>query len=215
MKFCGYKSQHLDDRLRFNVTAFWNDFEDKQESVVEIDNTTNTVATIFRNAASVEYKGIELETQYVFNENFRAFFNYGYLDAEYDEFVTDLNPNDGDPSSSDASFLNPRNAPEFTWSLGGTLSIPVGAGAVEVFAKYTKIDELDTALLNTELGKADEQEILTATVGYYTDNWSLVAFGRNLTDDQSEVQVPIATLFAVGTVTRPRTYGLEFTYQFD
>ncbi len=211
----GYKSQHLDDRLRLNVTAFWNDFEDKQESVVEIDNTTNTVATIFRNAASVEYKGIELETQYVFNENLRGFFNYGYLDAEYDEFVTDLNPNDGDPSSSDASFLNPRNAPEFTWSVGGTLSVPFGEGSVEVFAKYTKIDELDTALLNTQLGKADEQEILTATVGYYTDNWSLVAFGRNLTDDQTETQTPIATLFAVGTVTRPRSYGLEFTYQFD
>ncbi len=210
----GYKSQHLDDRLRLNVTAFWNDFEDKQESVVEIDNTTNTVATIFRNAASVEYKGVELETQYVFNENFRAFFNYGYLDAEYDEFFTDINPNDSTPDSVDASFLNPRNAPEFTWSLGGTLSFPMGEGSLEIFAKYTKIDELDTQLLNTELGKADEREDLSANIGYYANNWSLVAFGRNLTDEQSEVQIPIATLFAVGTVTRPRSYGLEFTYQF-
>jgi len=36
-----------------------------------------------------------LETQYVFNEYFRMFFNYGSLDAEYDEFETDINPNDG------------------------------------------------------------------------------------------------------------------------
>ena len=30
----GYKSQHLDDRLRFNAVYFYNDFKDKQESFV-------------------------------------------------------------------------------------------------------------------------------------------------------------------------------------
>ena len=209
----GYKSQHMNNRLRFNLTYFHNDFEDKQESIVALDPTTNTVLSRFDNAASVTYQGWELETQFVFNEYFRMFFNYGSLDAEYDEFVTDINPNDGVDRVEDGSFLNPRNAPEFTWGLGGTLSVPVGAGSIEVFAKYSKIDELDAALLNLQQSKVDEREDLAASIGYYADNWSLVAFGRNLTDERFEVFVPIATLFAAGNVNRPRTYGLELTYE--
>jgi len=210
----GYKSQHMDNRLRFNLTYFHNDFEDKQESIVALDPTTNTVLSRFDNAASVTYKGWELETQYVFNEYLRMFFNYGSLDAEYDEFETDINPNDGVDIVQDASFLNPRQAPEFTWGLGGTLTVPLGPGSLEVFAKYSKFDELDASLLNLTQAKVDEREDVAASIGYYTDDWSLVAYGRNLTDERFEVFIPIATLFAAGSVNRPRTYGVEFTYMF-
>ena len=55
----GYKSQHLDDRLRFNAVYFYNDFKDKQESFVALDPDTRTVATVFDNAASVKYRGVE------------------------------------------------------------------------------------------------------------------------------------------------------------
>jgi iron complex outermembrane receptor protein len=91
----GYKSQLLDNRMRFNVTYFRNDFEDKQESFVALDPDTQTVQTVFDNAGSVLYQGLELELQYVFNEYFRGFLNYGRLDASYEEFETDINPNDG------------------------------------------------------------------------------------------------------------------------
>ncbi len=207
----GYKSQHFNDRLRFNLTYFYNDFEDKQESFVALDPTTNTVASVFDNAGSVIYQGWELETQFVINENFRAFFNYGYLDAEYDEFDTDINPNDGQTIIEDATHLEPRNAPEFTYAIGGTLSFPLGEGALELFVKYTKIDDLESNLLNTG-GGVDDREDLAASIGYYSDRWSLSAYGRNMTDEQSEVFIPIATLFAAGSITRPRSYGVEFTY---
>jgi len=210
----GYKSQHMDNRLRLNLTYFHNDFEDKQESFVALDPDTKTVATVFDNAASVIYKGWELEAQYVFNEYFRGFVNYGYLDAEYDEFFTDVNPNDAVTIVEDASYLTPRNAPEFTWGIGGTLSIPMGEGSLDIFAKYTKIDEVDTNLLNLTQAKVDEREDVAASVGYYTENWSVVAFGKNLTDERFETFFPIATLFAAGNVNRPRTYGVEFSYAF-
>ena len=90
--------------MRFNVTYFRNDFEDKQESFVALDPDTKTVATIFDNAASVIYQGIEVEVQYVFNEYLRGFLNYGRLDADYDEFETDINPNDAETIIEDASF---------------------------------------------------------------------------------------------------------------
>lgn len=210
----GYKSQHLNDRLRFNLTYFHNDFSDKQESFVALDPTTNTVATVFDNAATAIYKGWELETQYVFNEYFRGFLNYGYLDAEYDEFFTDINPNDGETIVEDASFLNPRNAPEYVYGFGGTVTIPMNAGAIEIYAKYTKIAEVDTNLLNLEQAKVDDREDVTASIGYYADNWSVSAFGRNLTDERQETFFPISNLFAAGVVGRPRSYGVEVSYEF-
>ena len=213
----GYKSQHMNNRMRFNLTYFRNDFKDKQEQSVQQDATTNTVATVFSNAASVIYSGFELETQFIFNEYFRGFFNYGYLDAEYDKFVTDLNPNDDGPAGGampeDASHLNPRNAPGFTYGLGGTLAFPVGDASVEIFAKFTKIDEIDASLLNLEQAKIEQRDDVSASIGYYHDNWSVVAFGKNLTDERFESFFPIATLFAAGNVNRPRTFGLELTYE--
>ena len=210
----GYKSMHLDNRLRLNVTAFFNDFSDKQESFVAIDDDTKTVATVFDNASDVEYKGLELELQYVFTENFRAFFNYGYLDAEYKEFETDINATDNQTVIEDASHLTPRNAPESTIGIGGTLTIPMGDGNIEVYAKYAKIDEIESSLLNTPLGKLDEREDVTASIGYFTETWSVQAFGKNLTGEENELFFPIATLFGIGSLAeRPRTYGIEFSYE--
>ena len=211
----GYKSQHLDDRLRFNAVYFYNDFKDKQESFVALDPDTRTVATVFDNAASVKYRGVEIEAVYVFNEYFKGFLNYGSLDAEYDEFFTDINPNDAQEIIQDASFLTPRNAPEFTLGVGGTLTIPVETGVVEAFVKWTRIDEREASLLNLNQARIDETDELSASVGFYSDDdWAVSAYCRNCTDERFEVFAPIATLFAAGTTNRPRSYGMEFTYQF-
>jgi iron complex outermembrane receptor protein len=210
----GYKSQLLENRMRLNVTYFRNDFEDKQESFVALDPDTQTVQTVFDNAGSVLYQGLEVELQYVFNEYFRGFLNYGRLDASYEEFETDINPNDGQEIVEDASFLNPRNAPDFTLGVGGTLSLPMGDGTLETFVKYTRIAEVDANLLNLKQSKIAERDDLAASIGYYAENWSLVAYGKNLTDERFEVFFPIATLFAAGSVNRPRTLGVELSYQF-
>ena len=211
----GYKSQHLDDRLRFNAVYFYNDFKDKQESFVALDPDTRTVATVFDNAASVKYRGVEIEAVYVFNEYFKGFLNYGSLDAEYDEFFTDINPNDAQEIIQDASFLTPRNAPEFTLGVGGTLTIPVETGVVEAFVKWTRIDEREASLLNLNQARIDETDELSASVGFYSnDDWAVSAYCRNCTDERFAVFAPIATLFAAGTTNRPRSYGMEFTYQF-
>ena len=114
----------------------------------------------------------------------------------------------------DASHLNPRNAPESIWGLGGTFSWPIGNGDLEIFAKYTLIAEVDAHLLNLQQSKIDDRDDLAMTIGYHTEDWSVAAFGRNLTDEQYEIFIPIAQLFAAGTVNRPRSYGVEFSMNF-
>ena len=91
----------------------------------------------------------------------------------------------------------------------------MGSGELEFYAKYARVSEIETNLLNTPLGRVDSRKDITASVGYYAENWSVNLYGRNLTDEKGETFIPIATLFAAGTVgPRPRHYGLEFQYQF-
>ena len=212
----GYKSQHLNNRLRFNATYFRNDYDQKQEALVALDK--GTVTTVFENVGNARYSGVEVEMQYVFNNYVRGFINYGTLDAEYLEFEVDLNPNNDDEIGGfvkeDGTFLNPRNAPDYTLGVGATLSVPMGDGSFDAFVKVTKIATLDAALLNLKQAKVGAREEVSASVGYYAENWTLEVFGKNLTDQRFEVFFPIATLFAAGTVNRPRTVGLELSYQF-
>jgi iron complex outermembrane receptor protein len=213
----GMKSQFFDNRLQLNLAYFYNDFEDKQEQSVQFDATTNTVATVFSNAASVIYQGIEAEAQWVATDYLRRFASFGWLDAEYVDFETDINPIDyaiGGAMIEDASFLTPRNAPEYTYGVGGDLTIPVGPGFIEAFAKYSYIDDVETNLLNLQVGHVDSREDLSASVGYSYRNFQLTVFGRNLTDEVFEVPFLIAPLFASGTVTPGRSWGVELTAEF-
>lgn len=97
---------------------------------------------------------------------------------------------------------------------GGTLSFAVGDGSVDVFAKVTKIAAFDASLLNLAQSKVGAREDVSLSIGYYAENWAIEAYGKNLTDQRFEVFQPIATLFAAGIVNRPRTVGLELSYQF-
>ena len=56
---------------------------------------------------------------------------------------------------------------------------------------------------------------VSASVGWVGEKWSVIAFGQNLTDEQYEIFIPIATLFAVGSVNPPRTWGVSLEYDFQ
>ena len=218
----GIKSMWMDNRLRANLTLFFNDFEDKQESFVKLDNDTKTVATVFENAASVTYKGAELELEFAATENLRLFLNYGYLDAEYDEFDLDITPTDDIDNVVDATFLEPRNAPEYTLGYGFTFNRQIGPGELEIFAKMSERGDQETDVLNLSSGRlaGGSNDDLSATIGYHTERWSVTIFGNNLTDERYEVPIVLGgsnitpALFIVGNTNPPKHYGAEFTYNF-
>ena len=217
----GYKSMHLDNRLRLNLTAFHNEFEDKQESFVKLDPDTKTVASVFDNAAEVLYEGFEVEILYAATEDLRVFLNYGYLDASYEEFETDLQLG-GEVQIQDATHLKPRGAPEYTLGVGFIYNRQVGKGELEIYTKYQKVADYETDLLNLSSGRVagGTADDLSASIGYYQDNWSISLFGRNLTDERFEYPTVLggspvsAPLFSAGTVNRPMSMGIDFSYDF-
>ena len=214
----GIKSQWFDNTLQANLTLFRNNFQDKQESNVVLDPDTNTVATAFVNAADARYQGIELEVQWVATENLNLFGTLGYLDAGYSEFMCDRNPNIQSPNPADdivdCSDLNPRAAPKLTYGVGGTYSVPIGNGNLDLYVKYAYVGKMDGNLVNIPFAKVTSRGDLTASISYEWDKYRITVFGRNLTNDQIEVISPIATLFASGTITPPRSWGVELMGEF-
>lgn len=212
----GFKSQWFDNTLQLNLSAFRNKFEDKQEQSVQFDPSTNTVATVFDNVASATYKGIEFEGQWHPNDIVNVFLSVGYLDAKYDEFFTDVTPNDGIIGNiQDASFLIPRNAPKWTIGAGAALSYPVGNGTVDAYVKYDWVSEIQSDLLNSQVALIEPTGNLVASLGYtYDGRYSINAFGRNLTNEIAEVPTLIVPLFASSTIGNGRTWGIEFSANF-
>ena len=81
----GAKTQWFDNRLQVNVTAFFTDYEDKQEDVVFPDPVAVT-QTLVQNASDATMDGVELEVIAIPIDGLTLSAAYGYLDASYDEW---------------------------------------------------------------------------------------------------------------------------------
>ena len=215
----GIKSQFLDNRLQANFALFYNDFKDKQEQSVQFDPTTNTVATVFSNVADAVYKGAELELTALVTEGLTIFGSVGYLKASYKNFFTDADPNDdcvGLPECIvDASFLKPRNAPEWVFGIGASYVIQMGNnGELEFYVKYDWVDSVETDLLNQATGFVASRENLQASISYRYEDYMITVYGRNITNDRYEVFSIIAPLFASGTINPGASWGVEVSAEF-
>ena len=233
----GMKSQFFDNRVQLNVAAFYNDFAGKQESTVKLDTSTNTVVTVIDNVGSVDYMGAEAEFRWVVNENFNLFATIGILDAEYKELCIDLdgaqadvNPTsdcgvvepagfatDGSPlflAPQDESDLKPKFAPEITFGIGGTYSIPIGPGMLDLHARYNHQGKQETRLDNAPGSRLASADFLNASITYAWDRYRVTAYGRNLTDEVREFNQPIATLFQRSYIEPGTSWGIELAVDF-
>lgn len=233
----GMKSQFFDDTVQLNIAAFYNDFQGKQESTVKLDESTDTVVTVIDNVGSVDYFGAEFELRWVVNQNLNLFASLGLLDAEYNDFCIDLdgaqadvNPTSdcgvieeagftigGDPlylAPQDESHLEPKFAPKMTFGAGGTYTIPVGPGALDLHVRYNHIAKQETALDNAEGTELDSADFVNASASYYWDRYRITLYGRNLTDEQREVALPVRPLFQSAQREPGTSWGIEVGVDF-
>ena len=120
------KSTWPDGRLTFNPTIFLSDYEEKQESIL-IPVSLSTVATVVRNASTEEIFGVELEMNFQITQNWSQRANYGYIDAEYDNYIADIR---GAGIVTDRSDLIPRKSPENTFGAITTYDSDIGPSAL-------------------------------------------------------------------------------------
>ena len=228
----GLKSEWLDNRVIFNLTAFYTDYKDKQEDVVFPDPRGATV-TIVQNAASATIKGVEAELRAQPAEGLSFGLSVGHLDAKFDSW-SDLAA-DG-VSVIDKSDFELRRAPKWSvqadasyeYFIDDTRSVLVQADFSYKSDYYIIANTVTAASPNP--GFIDGFGLLNASASYKTEHYKVSIFGRNLTGADyfqhvldvgttyaagaGGAPVPNAGLWTFGTINAPTTYGVEFAINF-
>ena len=83
----GWKTSWMDNRLRVNGAAFYQDFSDKQLTTQYLPPGPNAVlGSRPENASAAKITGIELDVTAVLTDNLTMNWGYTWLDSEYDEY---------------------------------------------------------------------------------------------------------------------------------
>lgn len=208
----GMKSTLMDGRLIFNAAIFQSDYKDKQESILVPVDLSN-VATVVRNAAVLEMFGVELEAMFQITPAWFVRATYGYIDAEYDSYLADIN---GDGIVTDNSSLKSRNTPENTLGLTTTYTWEVGPGDLQAMVSYRYRDEVEMIADNDPLGSLGSLDDLSATISYAwaDEKYRVTGFGRNLTDERERKVGRIGGLTTRSWYNEGMSFGLEFSASF-
>jgi iron complex outermembrane receptor protein len=114
----------IDNQLRLNVTAFYNDYHDFQARVAGTgtDPVTGLPSPVLSviNAGALDIKGVEVEAAWTPLPGVLLDTQIGYLHAKYDEFADTRFP------GGSRAFQRPAFAPRWTWRLGGQYEANVG-----------------------------------------------------------------------------------------
>ncbi|MDC1314150.1 TonB-dependent receptor [Pseudomonadales bacterium] len=231
----GVKNDFLDNRLRVNLAYYVLNREGAQFSSIitlppgSIPGTT----TYINNGGESESKGVEIEGQWFMNDNLRLIFNYGTIDVENSAFTLACELVDGcvtavvgelDPSGTLRNLGGGSDSrqPEDSLSISLAFDQEMGGGLFGANVGYKTVG--DFLLVNTG-GGADQRlyeggySQIDARISYSFetsggDQWSITAFGKNLTDEAFKEHA----LFLGGPTTgfqgwgAPRTYALELVW---
>ncbi|MFL2829070.1 MAG: TonB-dependent receptor [Alphaproteobacteria bacterium] len=225
----GIRSELLDNRLILNLTAFTNDYTDKQEVIVTaadgsivvdgVPQFCGTTCTFVRNAGQVSIDGIELEGTYRATQALTLRSAIGILDSGYDNFEYD-----GQNVAADAQL---NFAPDYTASVSFDYVTNVQNGelifAGTLSAKDKFYGRFDPAVYNYELGAnmaVDKAEKLDLSVTYNRDlsnggTMTLTVFGNDILEDGGYIVRPFdAGAFAFATPQKRQHFGISLGLDF-
>lgn len=208
----GAKNAFLDNRLFLNVAYFDSDYKDIQLSVFTAVPGSNPPVFFgdFTNAGKGSVEGVELEYQALLSPSFTLQGNFAWLDAKYDEFIT----NEANVADSQKF----TNAPDFSAAITGLHTIQLaGGGSFTSRVSYSYQSEVYPT---TDLSEAIRQPgygLVSAGLIWQTAGaWRFALEGSNLAD--KEYRTTGYNIPALGVLTgfygAPRTYSLTATYDF-
>lgn len=209
----GLKTDLLDRKLRVNASVFFIEFEDVVRSqVVQITNRFGDPdqETQFRNIASQENTGGEVEVIWYPTDSLKISANASFLDCEYQDFSTDF---DGDGLNDDASGLEPNFCPDNQFYVDAAYDIMLGnGGRLTLFSSVHHTPESEYSVFNSDFTQLEERTLVNASVSYEEpqERWRLSLFGNNLTDEIYRVSAnSVAGLWNFSNYGPRQQLGLE------
>ena len=147
----GFKSDLLDRRLRLNVTGFYDDYKQVQETRLSCPEFGLVFCSLVVNAGNAHTKGIEAELAARPTQGLQFDASFSYIDFQF----TKLNPSTFLPLSSVPPFV-----PKYKWSLGAQYRIEMGSAG----ALTPRIDGAYQSSIFTNAANAATNQIAPYTV---------------------------------------------------
>ncbi|TQV81390.1 TonB-dependent receptor [Exilibacterium tricleocarpae] len=250
----GIKSILWGGRVKANASLFFIEVSDVQLTTPLADpgGALNSIAT---NQGEGEVSGIEIELRAALARNLEAGVTYALADTEFtdgcDEFQWTLTSGGGRFTGDEATSLDLTGngscsieGKQFPLASKHQASAfidyrrPVFGGGIAFFAGVDVSYESKKFAQVHNLIYAPAATLVGARIGLEADNWKLMLFGRNLTDEDAVpmvtrwLQVPYFAFSSLNTATqvtgadtgaprayfgalrRQRQYGLELSYSF-
>ena len=216
----GMKAEWWNRRLRTNIAVFHNEFDDIQ--IAQFEAGSGGASTRLVNAGEGTYQGFELDGVAVLAEGLLLDFTYGYLDAQFDEYMARDPASDQEVDISDAT--TPARTPEHTANIGLQYDFRFTVQfwlSARVDANYT--DEFTFHPFANQFDSADDRWLINARLSINDiaigerGSLRVSAWGKNLTDEEHrEWGIDFGSLGYAGDVySRPRTYGVDVVYNFN
>ncbi|MFD1218294.1 TonB-dependent receptor [Microbulbifer celer] len=179
----GLKGSWLEDRLQAQVAAFYQDRSDVQAKQSIFDPDNFSFDDFLANAAGGNTTGLEIETSYQASNKLRLFATAGWLNAEFEDFISTShvdarNDNTGEVSPLNLDGRDLAHAPNYQFFTGAEYALTANLTArLEVEGKD------DFYFSNSHSAKSTAYELVNARLTYRGDDWDLSLWGRNLTDE--------------------------------
>ncbi len=208
----GAKSTLAGGAVYLAAAAFFLDYTDLQ--VNQLVNVGGVPTFTTSNAAEAESWGIELEGTWEATENLRFTAAYGYLDGEFSDFQN--------ATSSGADYSGNRlpEAPEHSLSFNGDYRASLTEALDFVAHADTSYrSELYFSPGNDPDYMQDAVTLVNSRIGIAAsdDSWSLMLWGRNLTDETYAVSRSAGVIIPgqqIQSLGAPRTWGVELRARY-
>jgi iron complex outermembrane receptor protein len=179
----GAKFSLFDGRVRVNSDVFFAEYTDVQipGSVIIPGPPVTFVGTV-TNAGAAEMTGFEFEGTAQFTDNLSGALSFGYIDAEYTEFIV------GGVDVSGARDV--QNTPDWTGNGSLTYSLPLTIGPTPGMISFTGSAAYrgDTQQFEFAIPLLDQPAfwLYDAAIYWTSDNdrWRIGLYGRNLSDER-------------------------------
>ena len=218
----GSKNRSADGRILFNVSFYYNQFEDLLATRF-VDTGVTTLA-FSDNAGEIDALGLELEVDWLATEQLTLGARVSLQDVQYGEFAVPNVYQEGGTTVSgvanvfDLEGMQVQNSPDFTLSVLASYHVDLGASGSLLPS---------IALFYSSDYRADDSPWFYGNQDSYTktdlgvtwrnlnEDWSIRAFVNNLED---EAVLMKATRFggdvAITDYGAPRQWGLTLAYRY-
>jgi len=220
----GLKSEWLDNRLRFNLAAYymkWEDFavqiEDPQDGIFQLG---------FVNLPSAEIPGVEADFAFSMNDNWQLDGAVSWNDAQTDGAAT-LNFGEDDEGNPLGFTVQDGARLPLTPDWSATLGIEYRSSGqlldAQPFARFdvayvgesvNSLEGIESVVSGNAPVVQDAYTTGDLRIGLDGDAWSASFFVDNVWDERAEIFVSNRWAVQRVSVNPPRTYGLQARFKF-